>query len=437
MPFEEMEPLASSCRDQALRDCLAFGIGIHHAGLDAHDRNIVEDLFVKGKIQVLCCTATLAWGVNFPAHLVVVKGTEFFDAKQGRYVDFPVTDVLQMMGRAGRPQFDDSGVACILVHEPKKNFFKKFLHEPFPVESSLKGVLPDHLNAEIAAGTIKTKAQAIDYLTWTFFFRRLVVNPSYYQLEGMQANDIFEYLDSVVRKTFNQLSQAKCIEVSEEGTCVNVQPSALGYIGSYYYLSHASIHLFHQVFSGEGPMFDRAALEGDIASLCRLATQAMEFSELPVRHNEDLLNFELSRLLPWGARDEISNVMDMEKSNTKAYLLLQAYFAHTPLPISDYINDTKAVMDQIMRVVNAMIDVAAFFRQTDAVLGLIRVAQMIVQGVLCSDRIFREEERADLDDEFLELAAEAEFSQIPHFNRGNQSQHSDPNQNFLNRCRIL
>ena len=52
---------------------------------------------------------------------------------QGQYVDFPVTDVLQMMGRAGRPQFDETGVACIFVHEPKKNFYRKFLHEPFPV----------------------------------------------------------------------------------------------------------------------------------------------------------------------------------------------------------------------------------------------------------------------------------------------------------------
>ena len=34
-----------------------------------------------------------------------------------RYVDFPVTDVLQMMGRAGRPQFDQQGVAVILVRQ--------------------------------------------------------------------------------------------------------------------------------------------------------------------------------------------------------------------------------------------------------------------------------------------------------------------------------
>ena len=30
-----------------------------------------------------------------------------------------------MMGRAGRPQYDQHGKAVILVHEPKKSFYKK------------------------------------------------------------------------------------------------------------------------------------------------------------------------------------------------------------------------------------------------------------------------------------------------------------------------
>ena len=57
---------------------------------------MVEELYAAAKVQVLVCTSTLAWGVNLPCHLVVVKGTEFFDGKTGRYVDFPVTDVLQV-----------------------------------------------------------------------------------------------------------------------------------------------------------------------------------------------------------------------------------------------------------------------------------------------------------------------------------------------------
>jgi replicative superfamily II helicase len=51
----------------------------------------------------------LAWGVNLPARLVIVKGTEYYDGKTNRYVDYPLTDVLQMIGRAGRPGFDTEG----------------------------------------------------------------------------------------------------------------------------------------------------------------------------------------------------------------------------------------------------------------------------------------------------------------------------------------
>lgn len=36
-----------------------------------------------------------------------------------RYVDYPITDVLQMMGRAGRPQYDRHGVAVIMVRVPR------------------------------------------------------------------------------------------------------------------------------------------------------------------------------------------------------------------------------------------------------------------------------------------------------------------------------
>lgn len=39
-------------RDQALQHTLAFGIGIHHAGLAEGDRTLVETLFEQGKIQV-------------------------------------------------------------------------------------------------------------------------------------------------------------------------------------------------------------------------------------------------------------------------------------------------------------------------------------------------------------------------------------------------
>ena len=39
-------------KDQHLRLTLAFGIGMHHAGLVERDRKAVEELFVNQKIQV-------------------------------------------------------------------------------------------------------------------------------------------------------------------------------------------------------------------------------------------------------------------------------------------------------------------------------------------------------------------------------------------------
>lgn len=59
-----------------LKDLLPYGFAIHHAGMARVDRALVEDLFADKHIQVLVSTATLAWGVNLPAHTVIIKGTQ-------------------------------------------------------------------------------------------------------------------------------------------------------------------------------------------------------------------------------------------------------------------------------------------------------------------------------------------------------------------------
>lgn len=51
----------------------------------------------------------------------------------------------------------------------------QFLYEPFPVESSLREQLHEHINAEIVSSTICHKEDAVHYLTWTYLFRRLVL----------------------------------------------------------------------------------------------------------------------------------------------------------------------------------------------------------------------------------------------------------------------
>ena len=77
-----------------------------------------------------------------------------------------------------------SGKAMILCQSSKKDFFKKFLYEPLPVESHLDHCLHDHFNAEIVTKTVENKQDAVDYLTWTFLYRRMTQNPNYYNLQG-------------------------------------------------------------------------------------------------------------------------------------------------------------------------------------------------------------------------------------------------------------
>jgi antiviral helicase SLH1 len=370
MSEDDLELNLVRVKDDALREALNFGIGLHHAGLVESDRQLAEELFANNKIQVLVATSTLAWGVNLPAHLVVVKGTQFFDAKIEGYRDMDLTDVLQMLGRAGRPQFDNSGIARIFTQDSKKAFYKHFLHTGFPVESTLHKVLDNHLGAEVSAGTIGTKQDALDYLTWTFFFRRLHKNPSYYGLE-ISAEDqntmaaqatAQEFMIDLVDKSLNDLAESSCVLV--DSATGEVDSTPFGKIMSYYYLSHKTIRY----------LMSHAKREPTFQDVLSWMCSATEFDELPVRHNEDLINAELAQNLPLST--ESMGDIPMWDPHVKAFLLLQAYMSRIDLPISDYVGDQTSVLDQGIRIIQASIDVMAE-------LGYIPACEMFVTLLQC------------------------------------------------------
>ncbi|KAF4424886.1 RNA helicase [Fusarium acutatum] len=369
MDEEDLQLNLARVKDDALKEAINFGIGLHHAGLVESDRQLAEELFLNNKIQILVATSTLAWGVNLPAHLVVVKGTQFFDAKIEAYKDMDLTDVLQMLGRAGRPQFDNSGVARIFTQDSKKDFYKHFLHTGFPVESSLHTVLDNHLCAEVSAETIVTKQDALDYLTWTFFFRRLHKNPSYYGLEisAEEHNSIAaqqlanEYMIEMVSKSLNELADSKCVEVFPNG---DVDPTPLGKIMSYYYLSHKTIR--HLV--------KHAKAQASFLDVLSWMSRATEYDELPVRHNEDLINNTLSDNLPFPGH---TLGLPMWDPHVKAFLLLQAHMSQIDLPITDYVGDQTSVLDQAIRVIQASIDVLTELGYLSSCLQMMALLQSV------------------------------------------------------------
>ena len=112
-----------------LRDLLPYGIGIHHAGLNRYERSLVEELFSGGHIQLLVSTATLAWGVNLPAHTVIIKGTQVYDPEKGKWVELSHQDILQMIGRAGRIDYDSSGEGIIITSHHELQFYLSLLNQ--------------------------------------------------------------------------------------------------------------------------------------------------------------------------------------------------------------------------------------------------------------------------------------------------------------------
>ena len=163
---------------------MGYGVGYLHEGLPPAERALIESLFASGALRVLLVTAPLAWGLPLSAPLVAICGTQYFDGAASPGADYPVTDLLQMLGRAGRPGVDAVGRALLLCAAPRKEYYKRFLLEALPVESHLDHFLHDPLCAEVVTRTVASKHDAVDYLTWTFLYRRLPQNPNYYNLTG-------------------------------------------------------------------------------------------------------------------------------------------------------------------------------------------------------------------------------------------------------------
>ena len=103
---------------QTLKETLGNGVAYLHEGLSDVECKMVEQLFSSGAVQVVVTSRNLSWGLNLYAHLVVVMDSQYYNGKIHAYEDYPITDVLQMVGRANRPLVDDEGTKHAFSNEP-------------------------------------------------------------------------------------------------------------------------------------------------------------------------------------------------------------------------------------------------------------------------------------------------------------------------------
>ena len=179
--LQDLNALASSIegnRQSAMADklveCLKGGTAFHHAGLTHSQRKGIEKAFKNGTIFCLTATPTLAAGVNLPARRVLVRDIKRWDDGMSR--PLPVMEIRQMLGRAGRPKYDDYGEAWILCKgtdgwEVADLVSEKyFFGEVEPIISKLSGepALRTHILSIISTGGISHRGEIGDFLESTF-----------------------------------------------------------------------------------------------------------------------------------------------------------------------------------------------------------------------------------------------------------------------------
>ena len=164
----------------------------------------------------------------------------------------------------------------------------------------------------------------------------------------------------------------------EEGV---VAPTTLGRIAAYYYMSHKTLAMFGEEL---GEMDDDDAYLESVTfeKLLEVLSEAAEYDELPVRHNEDQINEEISADVRFVLEKERRKLRKKKKTlqniflnspyrydppglmddpHCKTSLLLQHHLGRLELPVSDYNTDLRSVLDQAIRIVQAMVDVAGLF----------------------------------------------------------------------------
>ena len=304
--------------NQTLRNSALDGVAFHHAGLSKSDKDHVEEWFREGKIQLLFSTSTLAWGVNLPARCVVIRDTKYHDPLEGE-VDMSSLDVLQMLGRAGRPGYDDAGYAHVVCDASDAEKYRRLLRDGKAIESRLTADLDTHLNAEIAMGTIRDVGDVMDWLETTFAFVRA---------ENGSNPGAVESLREQVRETLAELRDRGFVETDD----LRVSATPLGTLASSYYLRLPTASRF-EALAGTDP---------DTGAILETVAASAAFDSVNARQAErDAIDDVLG-----------SRVADLDAGTRKVLAILDASMTgSTPTELG---SDAWVIRQNALRLLGAL-----------------------------------------------------------------------------------
>ena len=359
---EELQPFLERIHEKALAESLTHGIGYYHEALSPSDKRIVSHLFKLGAFQVMLASRDVCWELTLTAHLVIVMGTQYFQGREHRYIDYQISEILQMFGRSCRPLEDRIGKGVLMVPSVRREYYKKFLNEALPIESHLQVYLHDAFVTEISTKTIGSTQDALDWTTYTYFYRRLLANPSFYGLNDTSHEALSAHLSDLVETTQKELSDAKIIDLDDEDGSVSPLNPAM--IAAYYNISFITMQTFLLSLTA------RTKLKG----MLEIVTSATEFEAVQLRRHENHILRRIYDRCPVKMSDP-----QYDSPHFKAFVLLQAHFSRLSLPI-DLAKDQEEVVGKILPLLSACVDVLSSEGHLNA-MSAMEMSQMVVQAM--------------------------------------------------------
>ncbi|KAH7343854.1 Sec63 Brl domain-containing protein [Rhizoctonia solani] len=368
-------------RNKEMKQLFEHGFGIHHAGMLRSDRNMMEKMFEARAIKVLCCTATLAWGVNLPAHAVIIKGTQVYDSARGSFVDLSVLDVLQIFGRAGRPGMESSGVGYICTNEEKLDHYLNVITSQHPIESKLVSGIVDSLNAEIALGTVSTLQEAVSWLGYTYLFVRMRKNPFHYGITREMIQDdpqLGERRMELVTSAAKKLESCGMIKFDTRTESLAI--TDLGLIAAKYYIRYASIEIYNEMFKPKMSESDLLVMLSKSTEFTQIQTRENEYSELKALLDNG--NVVVCQLPEPKQEDTSNRRVGVSTTGEKSYgkgktgdaagrkpspidtvdgkvnVLFQAYISKAPIQDFALVSDMAYVAQNGGRIIRALLEIA-------------------------------------------------------------------------------